>query len=246
MFRCIVLIPSYNSGALLRRTVASVLAVWPDIVVVTDGSTDGSDQTLEDMLPQHPGLKVLHLAHNGGKGQAVLHGAQWAVRAGYTHVLTMDADGQHPAQSVPDFISVAQRNPGSLVLGVPVFGPEAPALRVWGRKLSNLLIGMETHGAIEDCLFGFRVYPATAMIAVLEASRFMRGFDFDPEVALRMVWQGVPALNKPAAVQYFNAEQGGISHFHYVRDNARLIFMHSRLLFTWVWRACCGKPPRSF
>lgn len=223
-----------------------VLAVCPDVVVVTDGSTDGSDQTLDDLRPMHPGLKVLHLAHNGGKGRAVLHGAQWAIQAGYTHVLTMDADGQHPAQSVLDFIYAAQCAPGAVVLGVPVFGPEAPALRVWGRKLSNFLIGMETRGAVEDCLFGFRVYPARAMVAALQASHFMRGFDFDPEVAVRMVWQGMPVLNKPAAVQYFNAEQGGISHFHYVRDNARLAFMHVRLLFTWVWRACCGKPLRSF
>lgn len=144
MFRCIVLVPSYNSGLLLRSTVSAVLAVWPDVVVVTDGSTDGSDRTLDDMLPAHAGLKILHLAQNGGKGHAVLQGALWALQAGYTHALTMDADGQHPAQAVPDFIALSRSAPQALVLGVPVFGPEAPALRVWGRKLSNILIGMET------------------------------------------------------------------------------------------------------
>lgn len=242
MFRCIVLVPSYNSGLLLRSTVSAVLAVWPDVVVVTDGSTDGSDRTLDDMLPAHAGLKILHLAQNGGKGHAVLQGALWALQAGYTHALTMDADGQHPAQAVPDFIALSRSAPQALVLGVPVFGPEAPALRVWGRKLSNILIGMETGGTVKDCLFGFRVYPLKPLVTVLQASRFMRGFDFDPEVAARMVWQGVPALNKPAAVQYFNAAEGGISHFHYVRDNTRLVFMHLRLLFAWARRVCCGKP----
>lgn len=241
MFRCIVLIPSYNSGALLRRTVLGVLAVWPDVVVVTDGSTDGSEHTLDDMLATHAGLKVLRLPRNGGKGQAVLQGAQWAMQAGYTHVLTMDADGQHPVQSVRDFISTSQSMPNALVLGVPVFGPEAPALRVWGRKLSNALIGMETQGAVKDCLFGFRVYPLKGLVAALEQSRFMHGFDFDPEVAARMVWQGTPTLNKPAAVQYFAPAEGGISHFHYVRDNTRLAFMHLRLLWAWLARAWCGK-----
>lgn len=104
MFRCIVLVPSYNSGLLLRSTVSAVLAVWPDVVVVTDGSTDGSDRTLDDMLPAHAGLKILHLAQNGGKGHAVLQGVLWALQAGYTHALTMDADGQHPAQAVPDLL----------------------------------------------------------------------------------------------------------------------------------------------
>jgi glycosyltransferase involved in cell wall biosynthesis len=122
MFRCIVLVPSYNSGLLLRSTVSAVLAVWPDVVVVTDGSTDGSDRTLDDMLPAHAGLKILHLAQNGGKGHAVLQGALWALQAGYTHALTMDADGQHPAQAVADFIALSRSAPQALVLGVPVFG----------------------------------------------------------------------------------------------------------------------------
>lgn len=242
MFRCIVLIPSYNSGALLQKTVSAVLSVWADIVVVIDGSTDGSGGTVEGMVATHAGLHVLRLQHNGGKGCAVLHGAEWALRHGYTHVLTMDADGQHPVASVQSFIAASEHAPRAMILGLPVFGPDAPTLRVWGRKLSNILVRMETRGAVGDCLFGFRVYPVRDMVAVLKASYFMRGFDFDPEVAVRMVWRGVPTLNKPASVKYFNVAQGGISHFHYVRDNARLGFMHLRLLVGWLWRSCCGKP----
>lgn len=239
MFRCIVLVPSYNSGALLHRTVLAVLAVWADVVVVIDGSTDGSGQAVEDMLATHAGLHVLHLPRNGGKEEAVLHGAEWALQHGYTHVLTMDAEGQHPVAAVHDFVAAARCAPQAMVLGVPLFGPDAPALRVWGRKLSNILVQVETQGAVRDCLFGFRVYPVQQMVAVLRESRFMRGFDFDPEVAVRMVWRGVPALNKPASVQYFGAAQGGISHFHYVRDNVRLFFMHLRLLFGWLRRVRC-------
>lgn len=241
MFRCIVLVPSYNSGTLLCRTVRAVLAVWADVVVVIDGSTDGSGQAVEGMVATYAGLHVLHLPHNGGKGGAVLHGAEWALQQGYTHVLTMDADGQHPVAAVQDFVEAARRAPQAMVLGVPMFGPDAPALRVWGRKLSNILVQMETQGAVRDGLFGFRVYPAQQMVSVLRESRFMRGFDFDPEVAVRMVWRGVRTLNKPASVQYFDAAQGGISHFHYVRDNVRLIFMHLRLLCAWTLRARCKR-----
>ncbi|OUI86492.1 glycosyltransferase family 2 protein [Acetobacter tropicalis] len=241
-FRCIVLIPSYNSGELLRQTVSEVLAVYPYIVVVIDGSHDGSEHSLDDFLTHHAGLHIVRLRRNGGKGRAVLYGAQWAQQEGYTHVLTMDADGQHPEYCLHDFMAAGAQRPQAMVLGKPVFGLDAPALRVWGRKLSNLLVGMETGGKVKDCLFGFRIYPLLPLIRVMKSSRFMRGFDFDPEIATRLVWAGVPAYNKDAPVQYLSGELGGISHFHYVRDNVRLTFMHGRLFFEWLRRKRSGRP----
>ncbi|MCI1437663.1 MAG: glycosyltransferase family 2 protein [Acetobacter indonesiensis] len=240
-FRFIVLIPSYNSGELLHRTVAEVLTVWPDVVVVSDGSQDGSQHALDDLLPHHGGLHLVRLQRNGGKGRAVLYGAQWAAQAGFTHILTMDADGQHPARYLPEFMAESRQNPQAMILGKPVFGPDAPALRVWGRKLSNGLVWLETAGAVKDCLFGFRVYPLPPFLQAMQKSRFMRGFDFDPEIAVRLVWMGVPTVNKPAPVQYLEKSDGGISHFQYGRDNARLTFMHIRLFLTWLWRMFCGK-----
>lgn len=240
-FRCVVLIPSYNSGKLLRRTVSEVLAVWPDVVVVSDGSQDGSQHALDDLLLHHAGLHLVRLQRNGGKGRAVLYGAQWAEQAGFTHILTMDADGQHPAQDLPDFMAAGRQNPQAMILGKPVFGPEAPAVRVWGRKLSNGLVWLETGGAVQDCLFGFRIYPLKPFLQAMRMSRFMRGFDFDPEIAVRLVRMGVPACNKATPVRYLEKSEGGISHFHYGRDNARLIFMHVRLILTFVWKRLCGK-----
>ena len=118
-----------------------------------------------------------------------------------------------------------------MVLGVPQFGPDAPALRVRGRRISNWWAQLETGWAgIGDSLFGFRVYPIGKLLPIMERSFWMRRFDFDPEAAVRLSWAGVPAVNLPAPVCYLRPEQGGISHFRYGRDNLLLTAMHARLV----------------
>jgi glycosyltransferase involved in cell wall biosynthesis len=233
----LVLIPSYNTGAKVMETVHGALAVWQPVWVVVDGSTDGTAETLQALAAHTPDLKVFILHRNQGKGAAVLHGLQQAAAAGYTHVLTMDADGQHPAGMIPEFMAVSQKNPGAVVLGKPVFEASAPALRVNGRKVSNWWANLETLGAgIGDSLFGFRVYPVKPLRQIMERSHWMRRFDFDPEVAVRLCWQGVRPINLAAPVHYFSAEEGGVSHFKYLRDNTLLTWMHIRLMCGFLLR----------
>lgn len=229
--RHLVLVPSFNSGAQLVETVRAARAHWPDVWVVVDGSTDGSDEALRAAAAADPGVRVLALPENRGKGAAVMHGLREAAAAGFTHALTMDADGQHPAERIPAFVAASRADPGAMVLGLPVFGPEAPAVRVRGRRVSNWWAGLETGWAgIGDSLCGFRVYPIAPLLAVMERTRWMRRFDFDPEAAVRLSWQGVRAVNLPAPVRYLSAAVGGVSHFRYVRDNALLTWMHTRLV----------------
>src|SRR3989338_3279788 len=133
----LVLIPSYNTGTKVLETVRNALAVWQPVWVVADGSTDGTAELLQALAANAPELKVFILPRNQGKGSAVLHGLYQAAAAGYTHVLTMDADGQHPADRIPEFMAMSIANPGAVVLGKPVFDASAPALRVNGRKVSN-------------------------------------------------------------------------------------------------------------
>lgn len=233
----LVLIPSYNPGPALADTVRAARAIWSPVWVVDDGSTDGSAARLRDMAAQDPGLHLLTLPRNRGKGAAVLAGLECAARAGFTHALTLDADGQHPAALIPAFMAASQAQPAAMVLGRPVFGPEAPRVRVWGRKISNGWANLETLGAgIGDSLYGFRVYPIAPLLRVMQGQRFMRRFDFDPEAAVRLAWAGVPAINRPAPVRYFSAAEGGVSHFKYLRDNALLTWMHLRLLAGFAWR----------
>jgi glycosyltransferase involved in cell wall biosynthesis len=227
----LVLIPSFNSGAKLGETVRAARARWPDVWVVVDGSTDGSGEALRAEAAGDPGVRVLALPENRGKGAAVLHGLREAAAAGFTHALTMDADGQHPAERIPAFVAASRADPGAMVLGLPVFGPEAPAVRVRGRRVSNWWAGLETGWAgIGDSLCGFRVYPIAPLLEAMEETRWMRRFDFDPEAAVRLSWRGVRAMNLPAPVRYLSASEGGVSHFRYGRDNALLTWMHARLV----------------
>ena len=233
----LVLIPSYNPGPGVLQTVRQARAQWSPVWVVVDGSTDGTDVSLQALAQGDPGLKVVVLPQNQGKGAAVLEGITLAAQAGFTHALTMDSDGQHPADLIPTFMAASQRDAGTMVLGKPVFGPEAPALRVNGRKVSNGWANLETLWmGVGDSLYGFRVYPIAPLIQVMRGNRFMRRFDFDPEAVVRLCWAGVRPVNIDAPVRYLSAEEGGVSHFKYLRDNTLLTWMHTRLFIGFVWR----------
>lgn len=227
----LVLIPSYNPGPKVFDTVRVARRYWNPVWVVVDGSTDGSPAGLLEMAASDPGLRVIVLPVNAGKGAAVLHGLDLAADAGYTHVLTMDSDGQHPADLIPAFMEASARDPHCMVLGKPVFDASAPRIRIRGRKVANWWTDLVTlHAGIGDALFGFRVYPIAPLRAVMHGRRWMRRFDFDPEAAIRLCWRGIAPFNIDAPVRYFRPEEGGVSHFRYLRDNILLSWMYTRLV----------------
>lgn len=234
----LVLIPSYDSGPLVVRTVREALAHWAPVWVVVDGSTDGSAAQLEELARTEGNLRVFVLPQNQGKGAAVLHGLIEARKAGFTHALTMDADGQHPAWLIETFMRESQRRPDTLVLGKPVFDASAPLVRVRGRKLSNWWANLETlWTGIGDSLFGFRVYLIAPLIDVMAHTMWMRRFDFDAEAAVRLIWRGLKVVNIEAPVKYLGKHEGGVSHFNYLRDNVLLVWMHARLVFGFLLRS---------
>ncbi|MDL9998084.1 glycosyltransferase family 2 protein [Variovorax sp. J22P240] len=233
----LVLIPSYNTGERLFSTVSAACAQWSPVWVVVDGSTDGTGERLQQMAASDPGLRVWVLPENQGKGAAVLHGLRAAQEAGFTHALTMDSDGQHPADLIPAFMRASQARPEAMVLGRPVFDASAPMLRVRGRRVSNGWTQLETlFAGIGDSLYGFRVYPVAALIAIMARQPWMRRFDFDTEAVVRLAWRGVKPINIDAPVKYLTPEEGGVSHFHYLRDNVLLTWMHTRLMLEFVLR----------
>ena len=232
-----MLIPSFNPGARVFSTVQAALNHWAPVWVVVDGSTDHSEHRLAEMASAEPNLRIWVLPKNVGKGAAVLFGMREAQGLGFTHVLTLDSDGQHPASSIPEFMQASLASPDCMVLGEPVFDDSAPGLRVGGRKISNWWANLETLWAgIHDSLFGFRVYPIGALISVMRRQPWMRRFDFDVEAVVRLSWRGVRPINLPAPVRYFRPEDGGVSHFRYGRDNALLTWMHFRLFLGFLVR----------
>jgi len=126
----VVVIPSYNTGHRVYDTVAAARAAWSPVWVVVDGSDDGTAAGLQALAAGDAGLRVFVLERNAGKGAAVLHGLQQARREGFSHALTMDSDGQHPAALIPSFMAASLARPEAMVLGRPVFDASAPLLRV--------------------------------------------------------------------------------------------------------------------
>ena len=227
----LILIPSYNTGGRVLQTVWDARQIWQPVWVIVDGSTDGTLDALRALARDDAGIRVLALPRNRGKGAAILHGLREAEAAGFTHAMTMDADGQHPTEKIREFMAESEAHPDALILGRPVFDASAPRVRVHGRKLSNWCAALETLGAgIGDSLYGFRVYPIAPLREIMERRPWMRRFDFDAEAAVRLCWRGVRPINLAAPVKYFRPEEGGVSHFCYVRDNVLLTWMHARLI----------------
>ena len=233
----VVVIPSYNTGSRLFDTVAAIRQQDRPVWVVIDGSTDGTGEDLARIAAHDPDLHVCVLPRNQGKGAAILHGLRLAHAHGFTHAVTVDADGQHSADHIEQLVALSDDHPDAMILGVPVFDASAPAIRIAGHMIANFWANLVTMWTgIGDSLFGFRVYPIAPLLRTFEQTRGMRRFDFDSEAAIRLAWQGVPPINVPTPVRYYRREEGGVSHFNYLRDNVLLVLMYLRLIAELVLR----------
>ena len=233
-FRPCAVIPTYDNPATVRAVVEAVRAHLADVVLVDDGS-GAAGRAAVDAIASSGLAHVERRAVNGGKGAAVKTGFAAAQRLGATHVLQVDADGQHDLADVPRFLAEARAHPDALILGRPVFDASQPRSRAFARQLSIFWVNVETGGrAIADPQCGFRVYPLAAAIAARARGDHM---EFDLELPVRMVWAGTPVRNLPTRVRYLSAAEGGVSHFRAVRDTARISRLHIRLACTAALRS---------
>ncbi len=232
-FRPCILVPTYDNPLTVRGVVQEARAYVDDVVVVDDGSAEEGRRAVESIA--RDGLaRAVFRPKNGGKGAAVKTGFLAVRDLGCTHALQVDADAQHAIDDVPRFLQASRENPRALVLGAPAFDATAPRSRLVGRKITQFWANIETFGrVIADPMCGFRVYPVDQAIAAGARGDAM---DFDPEIAVRMVWAGVPVINLPTRVRYVSREAGGVSHFRMVRDNLLITWMHTRMVFGALWR----------
>ena len=236
-FRPCVLVPTYDNPRTIGSVVERVRAYCQSVVVVDAGSGPEGREAC-DALERAGVAHVVHRARNGGKGAAVKTGFARASELGYTHALQVDADGQHALDDVPRFLQIAEENPDALILGAPVFDQSAPKARQVGRKITIFWVDFETGGrVIADPMCGFRVYPLAPVRALDVPSNRM---DFDPEVAVRLAWRGVPVINVPTRVRYVPRDEGGVSHFRLLEDNLRISWMHTRLCIRKIFGSLLG------
>lgn len=232
--RICAIIPTYDNPATIGRVATSVREHVDDVFVIDDGSA-AEGRAAVAALEAAGTARVLRRDENGGKGAAVWSGLLLAHENGFTHALQIDADGQHDSSDIPRFLSACREDPRAVVLGQPVFDHTAPKSRRRARKITHVLCAIETGSAkLGDPLCGFRLYPIEPALATRTASRKM---DFDPEIAVRLFWRGVPVVHLPVKVRYFTAAEGGVSHYQLVRDTARIGWMHVRLCTIALFRA---------
>jgi glycosyltransferase involved in cell wall biosynthesis len=233
-FRPCVLIPTYDNPATVRGVVEAARAHLSDVVLVDDGS-GAEGRAVCDAIARDGLAHLERRAHNGGKGAAVKTGFAAARRLGFSHAVQIDADGQHDASDIARFIAEARAHPDALILGRPIFDETQPRARALARKLSVFWARVETGGpVIADPLCGFRVYPLEAALAADARGDHM---EFDLEIPVRMAWAGTPVRNLPTRVRYLRREEGGVSHFQLGRDNARISWLHTRLVLERARRA---------
>lgn len=224
--RICVLVPTYQNPITVRAVVEEARRYLPDVLVVDDGSGPEGRRACEQLAADRLAI-VHHRPRNGGKGAAVKTGFDVAAQHGFTHVLQIDADGQHDLEAVPRFLAHSRAEPRAMVIGYPEYDDSAPAVRRIARKFTRFWVDLEAgRGVIRDSMIGFRVYPLRLTEQLRVAGDRM---DFDIEIAVRVAWSGAPIINEPVRVRYLQADEGGISHFQMVRDNLRFSWLHSKL-----------------
>ena len=182
IIRTCAVIPTYNNPETIRRVVVKLREYVEDVIVVDDGSAEPGQLACKEL--QDEGLIDLVVRDcNGGKGAAVKDGLAHASACGFSHALQVDADGQHCLEDTPQFLEAASARPSALVLGCPVFDGSAPRVRLIARKLTTVLIHVETGGrVIRDAMCGFRIYPVAATQAIRGGAPAM---DFYPDISVR-------------------------------------------------------------
>jgi glycosyltransferase involved in cell wall biosynthesis len=211
-----VLIPCFDHGEPLRAVLESLARFALPCIVVDDGSCASTLAQLDRIERELDFVRVERFAPNRGKGAVVCAGFRLASSLGFTHALTLDADGQHDAAAVPELLEAMRKDPDALVLGRPVFDETAPRSRMWARQLSRLAVWIATLSLeIPDPLCGMRGIPLEAALRVMARGPLGPRMEFDPEFAVRCVFEGVPVRNVPVRVRYI---EGGLSHFDVGRD----------------------------
>ena len=222
-----LLIPIYQHGSTIRSVVHSLAELQLPCFIVNDGSDASTSEVLDAIEEELDWVEVEHHATNRGKGVALRDGYRLAASRGFTHVVQLDADAQHEAADVARFLEAARKFPDALVLGRPLFDQSAPMSRLYGRRLSVGLVWLATLSRrVRDPLCGFRCIPLAPTLALMDRIAMGDHMEFEPELAVRLVWEGVPVVNVATRVRYF---EGGISHFDVLWDDLRLAWLYTRL-----------------
>ena len=218
--RHVIVIPVYNNPLTVCEVIDTCLKVTALPVLVID---DGSDHSVEQLGPDWSAhkdrLQFVRHPSNQGKGIALQTAISWSLAKAYTHMITIDADGQNDPRDIPKLLESSLQNPWALIVGDRNMNTaNVPKSSTFGKAFSNFWIRYETNAEVLDSQSGYRVYP----LYHLQTIRFHRKhYDFEVEVLTRLIWKKVEVLNVPVTVKYFPPETR-VSHFDKLKDNFRI------------------------
>lgn len=227
-YQACFLIPCYNHGSTVAEVASSLSAFELPILLVDDGSNQQTKQALSNVA-QQTHVHLITLEQNQGKGGAVMAGIRQAQQLGFSHVIQIDADGQHDLQALPKLLAASKQHPNHLISGQPIYDDSVPKARLYGRYATHIWVWIETLSfTIKDSMCGFRAYPVDLTVEVLNNHKIGTSMDFDIEILVRMYWHGVDIDFVETRVIY---PEGGVSHFDALWDNVKISWMHSKLFF---------------
>jgi glycosyltransferase involved in cell wall biosynthesis len=222
-WRLAILIPALNCEATIAAVVRGARKTVETVLVVSDGSTDATAERAASA-----GAEVVCHETNMGKGTALRTGMDVLARRGFTHVLTMDGDGQHLSDQIPELLKVAYERPEAIVIGArQVASGSTTALKVFGNRFANRWVEIACGARLRDTQSGFRVYP---LRQILDLRVRARRFAFETEVLIRAVRANVAVVSVPVQAYYPSPGQR-VSHYRPFRDTVRIILVVLGLIF---------------
>ena len=235
------LVPSHNHWRALPEVVKTLRQAGLPVLIMDDCSAEPAASAMAALHHPEDGITVHRLPVNGGKGAAVMEGFRLAAAAGFSHVVQVDADGQHDLDALPNLLAAAQDQPEAIVSGKPVYDQSMPLGRRIGRWVTHVWVFVETLSfRISDSMCGFRVYPLEPCLSLMAEEHIGRRMDFDTEIMVRLFWRGVMPVMVPVRVVY---PEGNTSNFRMLADNTRISAMHTRLVLTMLGRLLTRRLP---
>jgi 3-hydroxymyristoyl/3-hydroxydecanoyl-(acyl carrier protein) dehydratase len=220
-----VIIPTYNNNRFLPDVLDAVLQHTPYVIAVNDGSTDGTEETLNRYRHR---IEIISSHPNRGKGHALRLGFDHAEKAGYPYALTIDSDGQHDARDIPRFLEALRRHPRSMIVGCRSLRHEnMPAANAFANRFSNFWFALQTGVRLPDTQTGFRLYPLARMKGMRPHSS---RYEAELELLVRLAWRNIPLQPIPVRVNYLPAGKR-VTHFRPVADFLRISLLNTLLVF---------------
>lgn len=228
-----IIVPVYNNVGTIKDVVQRTLKFCKDVIVVDDGSTDGSSDSLETL-----GIIVVRYGKNRGKGYALKTGFKEAKSRGFERAITIDADGQHFPEDIPVFATEAKAHPDAMLVGSRNLRMEnMPGGNTFANKFSNFWFRLQTGVNLPDTQSGFRLYQLNRIGKLhLLTSRY----EAELELLVFLCWKGVQM--RPVGIRvYYPPEGERVTHFRPFWDFFRISVLNTVLC---VFALFYGLPSR--